>query len=153
MREIRAEVEIQASAERVWQVLTTFAEFPEWNPYLRVTGGSASVGERLVVTVSTPGSPTTTYRSIVETAQPPHELQWIGRLGVPGLIDGRYRFEIAPLSPGRVRLVQTERFRGLFVAVAFYFGMGDATHRGFEQMNDALRRRAESQSSPPSPST
>ncbi len=31
MREIRCEIEIEAPAERVWQVLTDFNTYPNWN--------------------------------------------------------------------------------------------------------------------------
>ena len=79
----------------------------------------------------------------MEVAAPAKELRWIAHLGVPGIFDGRQRFEIEPIGPGRARLVQSGTFRGLLVAVAFYFGVGDAAQRGFDRMNAALRQRAE----------
>jgi uncharacterized protein YndB with AHSA1/START domain len=32
MRELRDEIEIEATPERVWEILTDFAAYPEWNP-------------------------------------------------------------------------------------------------------------------------
>ena len=32
VKDVFSEVEIQASAERVWEMLTDFASYPEWNP-------------------------------------------------------------------------------------------------------------------------
>jgi uncharacterized protein YndB with AHSA1/START domain len=32
MKEIHTEIEINASAEKVWRVLTDFAAYSEWNP-------------------------------------------------------------------------------------------------------------------------
>ena len=32
MKELRSQIEIEAPAVRVWQVLTDFAACPEWNP-------------------------------------------------------------------------------------------------------------------------
>jgi uncharacterized protein YndB with AHSA1/START domain len=32
MKEVFSEIEIQAPAGRVWQVLTDFANYSEWNP-------------------------------------------------------------------------------------------------------------------------
>ena len=39
MRELNSEIEIDASAERVWQLLTDLDRFPQWNPFIRsITG-------------------------------------------------------------------------------------------------------------------
>ena len=46
MKELHSEVEIKASAERVWQVLTNFAAFPQWNPFIRMVSGETRVGQR-----------------------------------------------------------------------------------------------------------
>ncbi|MFQ5793715.1 MAG: SRPBCC family protein [Candidatus Bipolaricaulia bacterium] len=46
MKEIQTEVEIDASAERVWQLLTDFAAFPEWNPFIRRASGKVKTGTR-----------------------------------------------------------------------------------------------------------
>jgi uncharacterized protein YndB with AHSA1/START domain len=39
MRELRREVELDASPERVWAVVTDFAAYPEWNPFIRLISG------------------------------------------------------------------------------------------------------------------
>ena len=153
MREIRSEIDIRAPPERVWEILTRFEEYPEWNPFLTIEPGELAAGAHLVVTIRPEGTPSATFRSTVEVARAPAELQWIGRLGVPGLFDGRHRFQLVPLADGRTHFVQSESFRGLFVGAAFYFGVGESTQRGFDRMNEALRRRAEGTAAPPSSST
>jgi uncharacterized protein YndB with AHSA1/START domain len=35
MKELHSEIEIDASAERVWAILTDFASYPRWNPFIR----------------------------------------------------------------------------------------------------------------------
>jgi uncharacterized protein YndB with AHSA1/START domain len=49
MKELRADIEIQASAERVWQLLTDFASFPQWNPFIRRASGEPKKGTKLEV--------------------------------------------------------------------------------------------------------
>lgn len=40
-REIDTEIFIDASAESVWHVLTDFAAYPDWNPFIRTIEGQA----------------------------------------------------------------------------------------------------------------
>ncbi|MFV9678130.1 MAG: SRPBCC family protein [Methanosarcinales archaeon] len=40
---------IEASAERIWQILTDFSVFPQWNPFIRRASGEVKTGARLEV--------------------------------------------------------------------------------------------------------
>jgi len=53
---------------------------------------------------------------------------------------------IQPLEENRVRFVQREVFRGLLVPL-FSRSLDNNTQRGFEEMNHALKERAEAPSS------
>jgi uncharacterized protein YndB with AHSA1/START domain len=43
-KQLRAQVDIQASPERVWEVLTDFAAYPEWNPFIVQASGAVAPG-------------------------------------------------------------------------------------------------------------
>jgi hypothetical protein len=60
---------------------------------------------------------------------------------IPGLADGEHRLALQPLDGGPSRFIQSERFSGLLVGLLR--SALAATQRGFEQMNQALKRRAE----------
>ena len=51
MKELRCKIEIEPPAERVSQVLTDFAAYPEWNPFIRRVNGRPEVEEQLVVSI------------------------------------------------------------------------------------------------------
>ena len=85
-------------------------------------------------------------RPTVLAAAPSRELRWLGHLGVPGLFDGEHRFRIEPLGTDRVRFIQEERFSGLLAPLVLRF-VERSTRQGFEAMNQALKARAEQQSS------
>jgi hypothetical protein len=138
------EIEIDAPPGRVWQVLTDFGAYPEWNPFIRSIEGEAKVGSRLKVRIEPPGGRRMTFRPTVRAAEAARELRWLGRLFVPGLVDGEHRLALEPLDGGRSRFIQSERFSGLLVRLLA--GTLAATERGFEQMNDALKRRVEATS-------
>ncbi len=143
MKELHTEIEINASAERVWRVLTDFAAYPDWNPFVRRIEGEVSVGARLHVDVQPSRGKRMSFRPTVLVAEPNRELRWVGRLWVPGLFDGEHSFSIEPQVDERVRFVQRERFGGLLVPLLSKMLDGD-TRRGFDEMNRALKRRSES---------
>ncbi len=142
MKELRSEIEIAASARQVWAILTDFASYPQWNPFIRRARGNLLVGERLEVMMQPSGAGGMTFSPTVLTAQADRELRWIGHLFVPGLFDGEHIFTIEPLGTGRVRFTQREIFTGLLVPLLTPMLDSD-TRRGFEEMNKALKARAE----------
>jgi hypothetical protein len=66
----------------------------------------------------------------------------LGHLVLPGLFDGEHIFTIKPLGNNRVRFSQREIFNGLLVPLLGRSLKTD-TQRGFEEMNQALKARAE----------
>ncbi len=142
MKELHSETEIQASDGRVWQILTDFASFPQWNPFIRWAKGEAKLGARLEVHIQPPGARGMTFKPSVIKCEPDRELRWLGRLLMPGFFDGEHIFIIEALGANRVRFIQKEEFRGLLVPL-FAGGLDSHTKFGFEEMNHALKARAE----------
>jgi hypothetical protein len=141
---ISASTEIQATPEEVWQVLTAFDQYAEWNPFMtsaQVTsaGQTAKKGAHLKV-VMRDASGDSTFKPEILTYQPGEELRWLGRMGPGWIADGEHRFIIEQTGPGTVRLTQRERFTG--VAVPFAQGyLKDNTLPQFHAMNRAVAER------------
>ena len=72
---------------------------------------------------------------------PLRELRWLGRLYLPWLVDGEHALIIEASNGTSVKFIQREKFTGLLVP--FAGGILHDTQRGFEEMNKALKRRAE----------
>jgi hypothetical protein len=142
MKELRSEIEILASAERVWNLLTDFENFPQWNPFIRRASGNVLVGERLEVNIQPSGAKGMFFRPVILKVEPNRELRWLGHLLVSGLFDGEHIFTIEPMGTNRVRFIQRETFTGLLVPL-FSRGLDADTRRGFEEMNQALKARSE----------
>jgi len=140
MPAIDTSIEIAASPARVWSILTDFAAYPEWNPFITRVAGFARAGERLVVTIKPPGRKPMMFRPVVLAATPEVELRWRGRLLMPGLFDGEHLFRLS-LSGSGCRLEHGEVFTGLLAGLLG--GTLPATRRGFVAMNEALKARAE----------
>jgi hypothetical protein len=142
MKELYTEITIAASDDQVWQLLTDFATFPQWNPFMRRVPGQAKAGTRLEVYIQPSGARGMTFRPTVLIAEPKRELRWLGRLLVPGLFDGEHSFIIESRGPHQVRFVQREQSRGVLVLL-FSRSLDTDTLRGFGEMNAALKARAE----------
>ena len=142
MQELRTDIEINAPAERVWQVLTDFPSLPEWNPFMRSAEGNIAEGPRLKIRLQPPGGMGMTIKLTVLKAEPNRELRWRGHLLMSGLFDGEHFFTIESVGEGRVRFVQGEDFRGVLVPLMWPM-LRKSTRRGFEEMNQALKARAE----------
>lgn len=111
MKELRSEIEIQASDTRIWQLLTDFASFPQWNPFIRWAKGEVRVGARLEVHIQPSGTRGITFKPIVLRSEPNRELRWLGRLLLRGLFDGEHIFLIENLGTNRVRFIQRSLHR------------------------------------------
>jgi hypothetical protein len=142
MKQLHTEIEIDAPAKHVWELLTDFASYPQCNPFIRSISGQPTPVERLQARLEPPGGRSITFKPKVLNAESNRELRWLGHLLVPGLFDGEHSFTIEPLEENRIRFVQRETFKGLLVPL-FARSLETNTQRGFEEMNHALKERAE----------
>ncbi|TKJ18356.1 SRPBCC domain-containing protein [Blastococcus sp. CCUG 61487] len=138
---LSTEIDIAAPPHAVWAVLTDLPAHAEWNPFITAASGTVRPGERLSLRLQPPGGRALSIRPTVTEATDDRLLEWQGRLGVPGLFDGRHRFELHPTDRG-TRLVHGESFSGLLVR-PLRGSLDGGTLAGFRAMNEALRHRAE----------
>jgi len=82
-----------------------------------------------------------TLRPTVTEVEPAKTFEWLGHLILPGIFDGRHRFELTATDDG-TKLVHREEFSGLAVRL-FRSSLDDKTRNGFLAFNDALAARAE----------
>lgn len=170
-KEIKVEVSIRASADMVWRTLTNFPAYDIWNPYIYPASGEAIAGRKLDLTlrgrITGTGTGTSTgtgsgtgagggtgpgpgkgtgsgtvihFSPTVLVAKPDHELSWGGQ-DMLGGVQRVATFDIVALGPHLVRLVASERFRGILLPLAQ--GVTDDSAAGLKSMANALRDRAE----------
>ena len=140
--ELNTEIEIKASSEAVWNLLTDTFRFPEWNPFIRRLRGELKVGQKLAVYIQPSGVRGMEFKPVVLKVEPHRELRWLGHLIIPGLFDGEHIFQIEPLGSGRVRFRQREIFSGILVPL-LKNSLETDTRRGFNEMNQKLKELAE----------
>ena len=114
MKENRNEVEIQASAEEVWRVLTDLPAYAEWNPLLCRAEGNLEVGEKVALTAKSPSREMNLSCSVIRV-EPNHEFAWKFHVMLPFLFSGEHTFQIEPIAEQRIRFIDREVFTGLLV--------------------------------------
>lgn len=134
---IRAEREIDGSAEEVWNVLVDRESYPRWNPFVVSSTGPLVEGATITNVLADAKGGTSTFTPTVLTVSENREFRWKGKFWVSGLFDGEHFFTIDSTDGGRVRLVQEEHFRGLAVPPMRAMLRND-TLAQFRAMNDAL---------------
>ena len=142
MKEVRSEIEINSYAESVWRILIDFAIYDQWNPFIKKIIGLPTERSKIDIYIETPSGKNRKYSPRITKVQEGRELRWFGKSSLPGFLNAEHIFIIEELQPERVRFIQRELFDGLLTRV---FGKGVDTdiRQGFQDMNDALKKRAE----------
>ena len=141
MKSLHAAVEIDAPAERVWQIVGDFGSYPDWNPFMVRAAGVLRVGERLDITIVAPGMKPASFRPRVLDFEPGRLIRWKGEFKLPGLFDGRHALIVDPLDGGRSRFTTHEDVSGILLP--FVGKVMTASQQGFELMARAVKERAE----------
>lgn len=142
MKELHTEIEIEAPARTIWAILADTPRYADWNPFIRKMEGALAPGSQIEVILKPPGKGGLTFRPRVLVVEPERELRWLGHLVIPGIFDGEHYFLIEPLGPTRSRFIQGERFKGVLIPLLSKM-IDTSTRQGFEEMNRALKIRAE----------
>lgn len=126
---------LYASPFRVWTVLTDFAAYPDWNPFVTEATGDWAVGNTVAITAGGMA-----FKPEVLVYEPGKELRWRGKLLMNGLFDGEHYFVLTDQENGTTLLEHGEQFTGLLTGPLK--GMiYEKTKTGFEGMNKALQTR------------
>lgn len=136
------EINIKASPKVVWNHLTDFKEYPEWNPFIKKISGELSVGSQLAVTIQPPGKDSMDFKPTLLIVKNNEELRWLGRVLIPKLFDGEHYFTIIVNNDGTTKFIQGENFSGI-LALLLWSSMEQDTKNGFEEMNKAIKIRSE----------
>jgi hypothetical protein len=142
-KEIVTEIEINAPPTRVWEILTDFEKYPTWNPFIKKISGEAVRNKKLEVHMPDPRGGTMIFTPTVLVAEKDRELRWLG--GSEGdVFNGEHRFLIEPIENNKMHFIQTEKFTGSMVESLEQW-LDTAVKQNFEDMNIALKQRAEKQ--------
>src|SRR5690606_30670651 len=138
-KEIKTEIIIRATPEKIWTILTYFDTYPEWNPFIVSIKGDVAKGKKITVTIHPLDEKMITFKPVVLTRIENKELSWQGRFLFKGLFDGKHTFELVDNGDGTTTFIQKEEFKG---ALVWMFHLKNI-EKGFGAMNQKLKELAE----------
>jgi len=141
-KEINTQIRINASPEKVWQVLTDFENHGKWNPFVRSIAGDVKQGNRIKVVLGPQGSKPMTFKPIVLAFDQNREFRWLGHLMFPGIFDGEHIFQLLANEDGSTTFIHSEKFKGILVGLMAQ-KLDTEIRAGFEDMNRALKKKVE----------
>jgi len=141
-KEIKTEISVNATPEKVWKILTDFDNYPNWNPFIKSIRGQVKVGEVIAARIEPPKAKGMTFKPKVLVYETNQELRWLGHSVIPGLFDGEHKFELIDNGNGTTTFRQSEKFTGILVPL-FKKQLDNNTKNGFEEMNKKLKELVE----------
>ena len=141
MRPVETTVTIATTPDRVWEILTDFGRYREWNSFIREIDGTPKVGAKGRLIIAREAGKETPYRIRFSASEPDRRLAWKRSLLHPVLLEATHEFLLEADRDGRTRVVHHERFRRLLAAVVRE--TPGFIREGFSRFNQALKARAE----------
>lgn len=141
---IDTSIAISASAEQVWEKLSDFGAYPDWNPMIVQLDGEVKVGSKLKFVVKQLNGKLMNLAARFKLISPGKELRWVG--GAPGIIRGEHYFVIEKTGENSCRFRHGEVFSGLLIpllklfleykAKPLYLALNNALRGVVEQPDD-----------------
>jgi hypothetical protein len=140
-QEIKTEIAIESSCERVYEILTNLSSYSAWNPFIVRSEGYAITGKTIKNTMKN-GDKEIVFRPKVLKAEQGVAFEWLGSLLFKGLFDGHHYFHIQKIEENKINLIHGEKFSGILSGMILR-KIGDQTRGNFIKMNRALKTEAE----------
>jgi hypothetical protein len=138
---IEHRIGIQAPAEVIWEVLSDLESWEQWNKLYPKASGQIRIGGALELTLALPGQQPQQIKPTVLEWVPNEQLHWrLTMLG--GFVKTTRFFEIESLAEASCIVSNGELFAGM-MGPSVAKRMGRSIYRGFSEMNEALKARAE----------
>ena len=139
---VHAEVEIDAPAERIFDILADLASYGEWNPFTPRVESTLRLGDPVHLHVRLVGPRLAHRVEYVTRNERPAALCWGVTIGAPFLLRAERRQTLTPIGENRTRFVNEDEIRG-WLAPIVMLAFGGAMQRGFEAVAIALKQRVE----------
>ena len=140
---IESEIEINASPEKVWDIITDVDKWHEWSPTINASEGKAEIGSTVAITMMSKeaGKDGPKYSPRVIQMDVPRYFHWRAHM-MAGFIFTNDKIIELEKTPSGTKVIHKETFKGL-MAAAMKGGIETGVPPMLNMMNEALKDMAE----------
>lgn len=108
--EIRDEIEINASTDKVWKAVIDFENYGKWNSQLAYLGGEVKPNGKLHLRLSADGAAPYEFKPSISFWEDRKRFAWLAVTGITRVFDGEHFFELKDLGNGHTLLTNREEY-------------------------------------------
>ncbi|MEM9119050.1 MAG: SRPBCC domain-containing protein [Cyanobacteria bacterium P01_F01_bin.56] len=137
------EVVIDAPRSHVWEQVTNFTIYSDWNPFVLEAHADFATGKTIhfLEDLKQFGQHWITAEFLA--IEPPQSFMWQGHFAAPSLFTVRHGFEFIAVGEHQTRFRQTHQNSGLWVPLLALRGVYVISHQGYREFDQALKQRCE----------
>jgi hypothetical protein len=137
-------VSINASAETVWNILTDFEKYSQWNPFTYKVEGKLVIGEPVTLYVQMKENDKRVQKEEVCIIDKPERLSWNMKMGSSIILAAQRDQFIEVIDANSCTYETTDSFQGLLTPVVMGL-FKQHIESGFNKLAQKLKERAEAQ--------
>jgi len=142
MKEIKTEIKILSTPDKVWKTLMDLPNWSEWNPIVNKIEGNLKVGEELSITMcSSKGNDGKKYKSVIREIDENKRFSFVATMMAKFMFTADRIIELKKTEEGTL-FTQKEIYSGLMVSLFWKKLSTDATEM-LHSMNKALKKEIE----------
>ncbi len=135
-KSVHHEILINASPQKVWEVLTNMDDYDEWNPTMKLVNGEVKVGNKVTYQFTQDENSISEIPATVKQLIPNELLNQSG--GIPLILTYNHKY-ILKLQNGGTKVTIHEDYKG----VGVNFWNPKPVEEAYKRLNVALKKRVE----------
>jgi hypothetical protein len=140
---IVTEIQIEAPLFLVWQVLTDFKAYSQWNPFILDAIATFQVGRQIEYVCHIPEGATSKVQATFTQIEAGHRFRWRNQAKFPFLLEVEHFFSLEGKGDTTTRFIQGQDQTGLCVSLLNALDYFEKPLQGYVAMNFALKSRCE----------
>lgn len=140
----KTEVVIDAPQQLVWDQVTDFEAYSDWNPFVLEAHAEFEVGATIRFLEDLKKFGQHWINAQFLSIDPPNSFVWQGHFGAPFLFTVRHPFIFDTVSEHQTRFIQCHENSGLLIPYLAWQGIYSVSYQGYLDYNQALKERCES---------